>query len=118
VINPAVDDLADVLAGRMGGLRRACELLGRSRASHYRAGQPPRLGPSRLRPTSALSAAEEQKVLDVVTSGRFVDKSVAQIWAMLLDEGTYLCSQSTIHRLLRATGSPVIAATRPPTPRR
>ena len=42
--------------------------------------------------------------MDVVTSQRFVDKSVAQIWAVLLDEGTYLCSQSTMHRLLRRNG--------------
>ena len=106
MINPAVDDLAGVLAGRSGGLRRACELLGRSRASYYRAGQPPRLGPPRPRPrpSSALNATEEQHVLDLVTSKRFMDKSVAQIWAMLLDEGTYLCSQSTIHRLLRRNG--------------
>jgi putative transposase len=106
VINPAVDDLADTLPGRLGGIRRACDLLGRARASHYRNAAGPRLGPPRprSRPASALSAAEEQHVLDVVTSDRFVDKSVAQIWAVLLDEGTYLCSQSTIHRLLRRNG--------------
>ncbi|WP_432563076.1 IS3 family transposase [Kineococcus sp. SYSU DK003] len=106
MINPAVDELASTLAGRLGGIRRACALLGRARASHYRANKPPRLGPSRPRPrpASALSRAEEQQVLDLVTSDRFVDKSVAQIWAMLLDEGTYLCSQSTIHRLLRRNG--------------
>ena len=33
---------------------------------------------------------------------RFVDKSVAQAWATLLDEGTHLCSQSSMHRILRA----------------
>jgi putative transposase len=37
-----------------------------------------------------------------LTSDRFVDKSVAQAWATLLDEGTYLCSMSTMHRILRA----------------
>lgn len=106
MINPAVDDLAGALTGRLGGLRTACALLGRSRASHYRAEIGPRLGPARCRsrPASALTAAEEQHVLDVVTSERFADKSVAQIWAVLLDEGTYLCSQSTIHRLLRRNG--------------
>jgi putative transposase len=41
----------------------------------------------------------------VLTSGRFVDKSVAQTWATLLDEGTYLCSMSTMHRILRAHGA-------------
>ena len=106
MINPAVDELAEALTGRLGGIRQACVLLGRARASHYRARRPPLLGPARRRPrpASALSAVEEQQVLDLVTSERFVDKSVAQIWAMLLDEGTYLCSQSTIHRLLRRNG--------------
>ena len=41
-------------------------------------------------------------MLAVLTSDRFVDKSVAQAWATLLDEGTYLCSMSTMHRILRA----------------
>ncbi|WUI10928.1 IS3 family transposase [Kineococcus sp. NBC_00420] len=106
MINPAVEALADALPGRLGGLRRACQLLGRARASHYRDVHGPRLGPARRRPrpASALSPNEEQDVLDLVASKRFVDKSVAQMWAMLLDEGTYLCSQSTIHRLLRRNG--------------
>ena len=42
-------------------------------------------------------------MLGVLTSDRFVDKSVAQAWATLLDEGTYLCSMSTMHRILRAS---------------
>ena len=42
------------------------------------------------------------QVLTVLTSDRFVDKSVAQAWATLLDEGTYLCSMSSMHRILRA----------------
>ena len=37
-------------------------------------------------------------------SERFADKSVAQTWATLLDEGVYLASRSTMHRLLRACG--------------
>jgi putative transposase len=51
-----------------------------------------------------LSAAERSAVLDVLTSRRFVDKSVAQTWATLLDEGVYLASRSTMHRLLRGAG--------------
>jgi putative transposase len=33
-----------------------------------------------------------------------VDKSPAQVWATLLDEGSYLCSESTMYRLLREAG--------------
>jgi putative transposase len=36
--------------------------------------------------------------------GRFVDAAPAQAWAILLDEGTYLASESTMYRLLRANG--------------
>jgi putative transposase len=33
-----------------------------------------------------------------------VDKSPGQVWATLLDEGVYLCSQATMYRLLREAG--------------
>lgn len=88
--------------------KRACALLGKSRATHYRRANPkpaPARPPTqRRRPPSALSDAEQAQVLQVLRSARFADKSPAQIWATLLDEGTYLCSQSTMYRLLRANG--------------
>jgi len=37
----------------------------------------------------------------VLTSERFCDQAPAQVWAELLDEGTYLASISTMYRLLR-----------------
>jgi hypothetical protein len=43
------------------------------------------------------------EVPSVLRSERFVDKSPTQIWATLLDEGTHLCSVSTVYRLLRDT---------------
>lgn len=52
-------------------------------------------------PPNALTDAEHEEVIAVLTSDRFADKSVAQTWATLLDEGTYLCSMSRMHRLLR-----------------
>jgi len=108
----------------------ACALLGRSRASHYRvvkeavrrAGLPfgpePRCEqPPRPTPPNALSTAERDRVLGVLTEPRFADKAVAQTWATLLDEGTYLCSMSTMHRILRANslaGERRRQATHPP----
>ena len=102
MINPAVDELAGWTS-----IKKACALLGRPRGSHYRAQQPRVYGPAPKRPTppNALTAAEQEQVLTVLTSERFCDKSVAQTWATLLDEGTYLCSMSTMHRLLRAHGA-------------
>jgi putative transposase len=49
-----------------------------------------------------LSQAEQTKILDVLHSERFVDKSPAETWATLLDEETYLCSVRTMYRILQA----------------
>ena len=101
MIAPAVAELAQVTS-----TAGACALLGWSRATHYRAQHAPAEGPARPRPVppNALSDAERDQVLTRLNSSRFADKSVAQTWATLLDEGTYLCSMSTMHRLLRAAG--------------
>ncbi len=58
--------------------------------------------PARERPTPerALSAAERQVVLDTLHSEAFVDKAPAEVWATLLDQGTYLCSPRTMYRIL------------------
>jgi putative transposase len=37
-----------------------------------------------------------------LNSERFMDCSPAQVWATLLDEGTYLCSERTMYRILAA----------------
>lgn len=101
MIAPAVAELAQHTS-----TARACALLGWSRATHYRARRPVAQGPRRARPVppNALSDTEREQVLARLTSTRFADKSVAQTWATLLDEGTYLCSMSTMHRILRAAG--------------
>jgi putative transposase len=80
--------------------------VGWSRATHYRARRPAEPAPvgPRPAPPNALSPAECARVLAELNSRRFVDKSVGQCWATLLDEGTYLCSMSTMHRLLRRAG--------------
>ena len=44
-------------------------------------------------------------MLAVLDSPRFADKAVAQAYTILLDEGCYLCSQATMHRLLRERGT-------------
>jgi len=52
----------------------------------------------------ALKADEYAEIVSVLHEQRFVDKSARQIYAILLDEGTYLCSLSTIYRVLRKLG--------------
>lgn len=82
----------------------ACRLLGVSRARVYRR-RSPRLGPPRPpgggRQPTELTATERQAVLTALDSDRFADKSPAQVWAVLLDEGIYLGSVSTLYRVLR-----------------
>ena len=88
------------------GTAPACRALGASRASLYRRRTPPGPAPPRPRPASAraLSENERRAVLAELHSERFVDCSPAQVWATLLDEGTYLASQRTMYRLLEANG--------------
>jgi putative transposase len=50
----------------------------------------------------ALSDPEQRGVVDLLHEPRFVDLAPAQIYAMLLDEGRYLCSERTIYRILAA----------------
>jgi putative transposase len=100
-----IDDHFDHLAA-VTCTRRAAQLLGRSRATHYRCLQPPVLGPPPPRPipTNALSEPERQEILAVLRSEAFCDLAPAQVWARLLDDGIYLCSISTMYRLLASAG--------------
>jgi len=86
------------------GVRRACQLTGRSRASHYRDAQGPVHGPPapRRSPPNKLTDAEFDELLDLLHSPQFVDLAPAQVWAILLDAGTYIASISTMYRALRS----------------
>jgi hypothetical protein len=53
-------------------------------------------------PANKLSPGERAEILRVVNCPRFVDLPPIQIYAQLLDEGVYLCSISTMYRVLRA----------------
>ena len=88
------------------GTLPACRALGASRAGVYRRRRPPRARGSCRRPTPAraLSEPERTAVLEQLHSPRFVDASPAEVWATLLDEGTYLASERTMYRLLAADG--------------
>jgi putative transposase len=54
-------------------------------------------------------------VLRVRHSERFADTVPATVYATLLDEGVYLCSQATMYRLLRERGETGDRAGTPPT---
>lgn len=90
--------------GQQVPLRRACWALGVSSASLYR-GRRTEPGPRKRVETPggrrALSALEKAQVRNTLNSERFVDQAPREIYATLLDEGSYLCSVSTMYRILR-----------------
>lgn len=94
------------------GVKASCSALGLPRATWYRA---------RARSARATNAADTQtrllkqsprslssdergRVLDLVHEPRFADLAVPQVYATALDEGTYICSQRTMYRILASRG--------------
>ena len=91
------------LAESVGG-RRACEILGVSRASWFRARQTQTERRPRPRPPLALHPHEQVEALAVLHSEHFVDQAPRAIHATLLEEGRFLASVRTFYRLLASRG--------------
>jgi len=89
------------------GTSPACRALGLARSTWYRRPSS-RLGtspaPRRASVARSLNPTERQDVLSVLHSERFSDKAPAEVYATLLDEGTYLCSMRTMYRILATCG--------------
>jgi putative transposase len=104
MIDAAIAELTPIL----GSKRAACRATGRPQANHYRrhrqSAPPPTPARERKPQPRALSQTERDKVRAVLNSPDFVDKAPATVYHELLDEGTYLCSTSTMYRILRAHG--------------
>jgi putative transposase len=89
-------------------LARACHALGLNRSSVYarnkRAAneQTPRRSRKHAVQPRALSTQERQVVIEVMQSDAHGDQPPAQIYQRLLEQERYLCSVSTMHRLLRS----------------
>ena len=91
-------------------LIRACDALGINRSSVYwrrsrqavcdeqRAINKSRKQTQQPR---ALSAEERDEVLSLLNSEEFIDQPPHQVYHTLLERGEYLCSISTMHRILR-----------------
>ena len=83
------------------GVRPLCDALGVAPATYYRQRRPKVLGPWPRRASArALDPAEHQRVLAVLHEPRFVDLAPAEVYATLLDEGTYHCAERTMYRVL------------------
>jgi transposase InsO family protein len=85
------------------GVSAACRALRVARSGLYRRRHPHATSLPRPRPppARALSPVERAQVRDVLNSPRFEDCAPQPVYATLLDEGTYLCSISSLYRILR-----------------
>lgn len=98
-----IDECFEVVEPLLG-TKAACVATGRARATLYRRRRGPRVTVRRPRPAPPNKLADEEveAILALLRSERFVDSSPAQVYFTLLDEGTYLASESTFYRVLRA----------------
>jgi putative transposase len=81
------------------GIAAACVAVGIPKATYYRRLKPP-TPPAKRTSHRALGAEERSGVLGVLTEPRFADLAPAEVYAALLDEGRYLCSERTMYRVL------------------
>ena len=92
-------------------LARVCFVLGLNRSTLYarqhrvanddRAAQRSRKKSNQPR---ALSSEERAKVIQVLHSKPYADQPPAEVYQRLLEQNEYLCSVSTMHRILRRLG--------------
>ena len=86
------------------GAGAACDALAVPRSCFYRAQQPPCVkraaGAPKAAPPRALSPDEKAVVRATLNSERFQDLAPREVYASLLDEGTYLCSWRGMYRIL------------------
>lgn len=84
------------------GTAGACRAMEVARSTHYRRRRPRLVPEPKPRPTPAraLSEGERAAVLELLHGERFADRSPAEVYATILDEGTYLASERTMYRIL------------------
>ena len=101
-------DAVVALAPVSGMTAAICAAVGVSRATVERRrsclAAPPVIVRPRPTPLRALTAPQQQVVLDLLHAPRFADQAPAEIYATLLDEGVYHCSIRTMYRILEQNG--------------
>jgi putative transposase len=86
--------------GTQLGVALLCTALAVPRATFYRRRKPAPAAPETRRQARALTDEERQEVLTVLHEPRFVNQAPAEVYATLLDEGRYICSERTMYRVL------------------
>ena len=86
------------------GVRVLCTALGEPRATWYRSRKTRQAISSQRQSSRRLTMTEERRVLDALNSERFQDMAPGEVYATLLDEDTYLCSERTMYRILSRHG--------------
>ena len=88
------------------GFAATCDALGIARATYYRRVAPCPAGPPRPRPAPprALATEERLTVLAALHERAHADLAPAEVYARLLDDGRYLCSERTMYRILAEHG--------------
>ena len=81
------------------GVRAMCRVLDVPRSTYYRKLRPWH-GPRRWTSTRSLSTDDVTRVLAALHEPRFCELAPAEVYASLLDEGIYLCSERTMYRVL------------------
>lgn len=85
--------------GPKHGITITCAAFGLATATFYR-WLKPKLKAAPREQVRALSQLERRAVLDVLHEPRFADLAPAEVYATLLDEGRYLCSERSMYRVL------------------
>jgi putative transposase len=84
--------------------QRICQALGQPRHRCYPDRRRRKATTPAHAPTRRLSAEQDEAILNMLHSERFIDASPRQVYAQLLSDGIVLASVSTFYRRLRALG--------------
>lgn len=101
VIEQRPDQLPMSIACAALGLNRSSVYGRRKRTEHD---QPPRRSRKESVQPRALSEQECEHVIETLHSAPYCDQPPAEVYQRLLEQDQYLCSVSTMHRLLRKQG--------------
>ena len=105
-----MDEVTQASQEKGAAVHTLCDALGVPRASYYRYIDDHQEAPAVTgcqAPKNALSNEEKQRVLDILHSDRFIDRTPYEAFNALIDEGEYYCSPRTMYRVLKEQGETI-----------